>query len=83
MILKQIDERTYSIQGQGVIAAVTADDPYRWARLFAGAQALLDACEKLLEEIEEIVVEIGYEPDGFPCILAAREAIAAAERGGG
>ena len=80
MIVKQVDDRTYSVEGTGVVAVVASADAASWARLFANAERTLDACQGLLEEIEFIITELDLcEPEVFESVRVAREAIAAAE----
>ena len=81
MIVKKIDPRTVSIQGPGVIAVVTADNPYRWALLFAHAADLLAVLKALLNEAETVLELDGFTPEDFHTVRAAQKAIAAAERG--
>lgn len=78
MILKQIDSRTISLQGNGVVAVVASAHAERWARLFANAEKMLRACEGLLAEVEFITTELDWEEENFPSLRAAREAVSAA-----
>ena len=80
MILKQVDECTWSIEGEGVIAVISSSNAFRWVRLFANAQDTLMALKDLLREAEIVVTLDGFNPEDFHVIRAAQEAIA---QGGG
>jgi len=81
VIIKQVDGRTWSVEGIGIVAVVAAPDAEKWALLFAHAENLLTALKALLTFCEDIVEMDGFTPEDFHVIRAAQEAVAAAERG--